>query len=61
MTTTAADHHPQRPHCRRGGWSKEWERKTRRIGNLTEIFAASPLRGSGLKINRMQRHRKTSL
>jgi len=28
----------------------EWERKTRRSGNLAEFFAASPLRGSGLKI-----------
>lgn len=30
----------------------EWERKTRRRGNLAEFFAASPLRGSGLKISR---------
>jgi hypothetical protein len=29
--------------------AEEWERKTRRIGNLAEFFAASPLRGSGLK------------
>ena len=28
----------------------EWERKTRRTGNLAEFFAASPLRGSSLKI-----------
>ena len=30
--------------------AEEWERKTRRMGNLAEFFAASPLRGSGLKI-----------
>lgn len=30
----------------------EWERKTRRIGNLAEFFAASPLRGSRLKTRR---------
>jgi prevent-host-death family protein len=42
--------------------AEEWERKTRRVGNLAEFFAASPLRGSGLKINRMkQRSRKLSL
>ena len=32
--------------------AEEWERKTRRKGNLAEFFAASPLRGSGLMINR---------
>jgi len=32
--------------------AEEWERKTRRTGNLAEFFAASPLRGSGLKIKR---------
>lgn len=32
--------------------AEEWERKTRRKGNLAEFFAASPLRGSGLKIER---------
>jgi prevent-host-death family protein len=31
---------------------QEWERKTRRKGNLAEFFAASPLRGSGLSIAR---------
>jgi len=31
---------------------KEWQRKIRRTGNLAEFFAASPLRGSGLKIKR---------
>jgi len=29
--------------------AEEWERKTKRIGNLAEFFAVSPLRGSGLK------------
>jgi prevent-host-death family protein len=33
--------------------AEEWERKTKRVGNLAEFFAASPLRGSGLKIKRM--------
>jgi prevent-host-death family protein len=42
--------------------AEEWERKTKRAGNLAEFFAASPLRGSGLKINRLQqRPRKISL
>lgn len=31
---------------------EEWERKTRRSGNLAEFFAASPLRASGLKVRR---------
>ncbi len=31
----------------------EWERKARRIGNLAEFFAASPLRNSGAKIGRL--------
>lgn len=30
----------------------EWERKTRRVGNLAEFFADSPLRGSGVRIKR---------
>lgn len=30
----------------------EWKRKTKRKGNLAEFFAASPLRGSGIKIQR---------
>jgi len=30
----------------------EWERKTKRVGNLAEFFAASPLRGSGIKLRR---------
>ena len=31
----------------------EWERKTRRRGNLAEFFASSPLRGSRLKLDRL--------
>jgi prevent-host-death family protein len=31
---------------------EEWERKTKRRGNLSEFFASSPLRGSGLKLRR---------
>jgi prevent-host-death family protein len=30
----------------------EWERKTRRVGNLAEFLAASPLRGSELVLER---------
>jgi len=30
----------------------EWQRKTRRAGNLAEFLATSPLRGSGLKVKR---------
>ncbi len=33
--------------------AEEWERKTKRKGNLAEFFAASPLRGSGAKVKRM--------
>ncbi len=32
--------------------AEEWERKTKRRGNLAEFFAASPLRGSRVKIRR---------
>ena len=32
--------------------AEEWERKTKRVGTLAEFFAASPLRGSGLKLRR---------
>lgn len=32
--------------------AEEWERKARRAGNLAEFFAESPLRGSGLEIER---------
>lgn len=34
--------------------AEEWERKTKRKGTLAEFFAASPLRGSGLKIERLR-------
>ena len=40
----------------------EWQRKTRRVGTLVEFFAASPLRGAGLKIRRSKdRARKIDL
>jgi prevent-host-death family protein len=32
--------------------AEEWERKTRRPGNLAEFFAESPLRGVELKVSR---------
>jgi len=32
--------------------AEEWERRTRRQGNLAEFFAASPLRDSGLVVER---------
>lgn len=32
--------------------AEEWERKTRRTGNLAEFLAQSPLRGSGLRVKR---------
>lgn len=32
--------------------AEEWERKTRRAGNLAEFFAESPLRGSDLHVSR---------
>jgi prevent-host-death family protein len=32
--------------------AEEWARKTRRSGNLAEFFAGSPLRDSGLKVQR---------
>ena len=42
--------------------AEEWERKTHRVGNLAEFFAASPLRGSGLKVRRAkERARKLEL
>jgi len=31
----------------------EWARKTERVGSLATFFAASPLPGSGLEIERM--------
>ena len=40
----------------------EWARKVKRTGNLTEFFAASPLRGSGIKLSwRKERPRKVDL
>ncbi len=33
---------------------EEWERKTKRVGNLAEFFAASPLAGSGLVLERSE-------
>jgi prevent-host-death family protein len=42
--------------------AEEWERKSKRSGNLAEFFAASPLRGSGIEIKRRKdRPRKVSL
>ena len=32
----------------------EWERKTKRTGSLAEFFARSPLRGSGMEIERIK-------
>jgi prevent-host-death family protein len=34
--------------------AEEWERKTRRTGNLAEFFAASPLPGSDLEVERLR-------
>jgi prevent-host-death family protein len=42
--------------------AQEWQRKTKRVGNLAEFFAGSPLRGSGLKLRRSKdRPRKVDL
>jgi len=42
--------------------AEEWQRKTKRVGNLAEFFAGSPLRGSGLKVRRLkERPRKINL
>ncbi|MGH8285119.1 MAG: type II toxin-antitoxin system Phd/YefM family antitoxin [Steroidobacteraceae bacterium] len=42
--------------------AEEWERKTKRTGNLAEFFAGSPLRGSALKTRRSKdRMRPTGL
>jgi prevent-host-death family protein len=42
--------------------AEEWERKSKRVGNLAEFFAASPLRDSGIEIKRRKdRPRKTEL
>jgi prevent-host-death family protein len=32
---------------------EEWERKTKRVGNLAEFFAASPLRESEISLERL--------
>jgi prevent-host-death family protein len=34
--------------------AEEWERKTMRAGSLAEFLAASPLRGSGMKVHRLK-------
>jgi len=34
--------------------AEEWERKARRTGSLVEFLDASPLRGSGLEVERMK-------
>ncbi len=36
--------------------AKEWKRKANRKGNLAEFFAASPLRGAGIKPGRLELH-----
>jgi prevent-host-death family protein len=42
--------------------AEEWERKSKRKGNLAEFFAVSPLRGSGIEIERRKdRPRKVKL
>ena len=42
--------------------AEEWERKSKRIGNLAEFFATSPLRDSGIEIKRRKdRPRKADL
>ena len=32
--------------------AEEWERRTKRTGNLAEFLASSPLRGSRLRVSR---------
>lgn len=39
--------------------AQEWERKTRRKGNLAEFLLASPLRGSGIEIKRLKGRLRT--
>jgi prevent-host-death family protein len=42
--------------------AEEWQRKTRRAGNLAEFFAVSPLRGSAMRTRRRRdRPRKADL
>ena len=33
--------------------AEDWERKANRKGNLAEFLAASPLRGSGMRLRRL--------
>lgn len=40
--------------------AQEWERKTKRSGNLAEFFATSPLRGSNLKTKRLKHALRTT-
>lgn len=42
--------------------AEEWERKSKRTGNLAEFFADSPLRESGIEVKRRKdRPRKVGL
>jgi prevent-host-death family protein len=42
--------------------AEEWERRTNRTGTLADFLAASPLRGSGLRVERSRdRPRKVDL
>jgi prevent-host-death family protein len=42
--------------------AEEWERKSKRTGNLAEFFAGSPLRESGIEVKRRKdRPRKVGL
>jgi prevent-host-death family protein len=34
--------------------AEEWKRKTKRKGSLAEFLMASPLRGSGLEVERLE-------
>lgn len=34
--------------------AEEWARKTKRVGTLADFLAASPLRGSGIVIERLK-------
>ena len=36
--------------------ANEWKRKANRKGNLAEFFAASPLRGAGVKLRPLKLH-----
>jgi prevent-host-death family protein len=38
--------------------TEEWERKTKRVGNLAEFLAASPFRDSGVVIRRSRERAK---